>query len=401
MSALRVFGAVEIGTSTVKVMIGEVSRQPPVALNIIGVAQGPSEGIRKGAVVDFRAAKEITHQVLAKAETSAGVQLEDVFLALTGRHLEGFRLAGSATVSSSDGRVRQADIDRALRDGKRKELPPGRIYIHHVRNHFRLDGHLEPNPLGREGSRLEASYWNIHAEEKQVRDLIHIVNGYGLNVEDLIVSSVASAAVVVPREAKQNGSLLVDIGGGTTDWAVFQDGLAAQTGVVAVGADHLRNDLALGLRIHSGHAHRLLHEYGKAVATDADLGEHLWVVGDQAIGDRRLPRGSLIKIVNLRLDELFEVIRKQLGPLADPGCLSGGIYLTGGVARLPGLAEVASARFGVPAIIGVNPGWVRSDVRGPEFSTVLGLLHFASRKDQPADATPTSLLRKVTRLFSN
>ncbi|MGF1450447.1 MAG: cell division protein FtsA [Opitutales bacterium] len=396
----RLLGAVEIGTANVTVMIGELAGKPHPTLNLIGVTQAAAEGVRKGEIVDFRAVSNVTHDAISAAEQSAGVQLENVFLAISGRHLEGFAKLGSANVSGSDNTVRRADIERALLDGKRKELPPGRIYIHHIRNHFRLDGRLEPDPLGREGSRLEVGYWSVHAEERKVRDLIHVVNGYGLNVEDIIVSSVASAAVVTPREAKQAGALVLDIGAGVTDWVVFRDGVVVRTGVVAVGADHLRNDLALGLRVNRKHADKLLREFGTAVPVQGDKEERVWMVGDQMIGDRRIPKASLIRIIQLRIDELFSIVRKQLGPLAAQENLSAGVFLTGGVSRLPRVAELAAERFGVPAAVAVNPGWVRSDVRGPEFSTALGLLHYASRKEESADVGPQKLLKRVTRLFA-
>lgn len=400
MSPNRIFGAIEIGTANITVMVGELAGKPTPALNLIGVTQAPSDGVRKGEVVDFRAASSATHDAIAAAEESAGVQLENVFLAISGRHLEGFACTGSANVSGSDNIVRRADIERALTDGKRKQLPPGRIYIHHIRNHFRLDGVLEQDPLGREGSRLEVGYWSIHAEERRVRDLIHVINGYGLNVEDIIVSSVASAAVVTPREAKQAGALMLDIGAGCTDWVLFRGGVVARTGVVAVGADHLRNDLALGLRVNRKHADKLLREFGKALPDPNDASERVWMVGDMMLGDRRIPKASLVRILQLRLDELFTVIKRQLGNLAAKETLPAGIFLTGGVARLGRIAELASEKFGVPATVATNPGWVRRDVRGPEFSTALGLLSFATRKEETAEAAPASILRKVTRFIA-
>lgn len=400
MSQSRIIGAVEIGASKVVALVAEVTQGR--SMNIIGMAQGASAGLQKGEITDFRAVSNCTHKAIAAAEKSAGEQIESAYLALSGGHLEGFRKVGSANVSGSDNVVRRVDVERALLDGKSKELAPGRVYIHHIRNHFSIDGRVVAEPLGGDGSRLEVAYWSVHADERKVRDFIHVVNGYGISVEDVIVSSIASGTLVASPQAKQAGVLVVDVGGGTTDWALFQGGFISQTGVVPVGGDHLRNDLSLGLRVNAKYAAALLREHGKAKVEPADHHERVWMVGDQMIGDRRIPLESLVRICQVRLEELFGIIRKQLGESATRSAIPAGVMLTGGLARLPLIDQVAAQAMSLPVVIARNPRWVREDLRSPEFSTPLGLLQYAVHGSQRDGAGQErgGLLGRVARMFS-
>ena len=401
----KILGAIEIGTTNVTCLAAEVLSGR--SLNIIGMGQCSSEGVKKGEIVDFKAASSCAHAAIHGAESSADAQLEGVYLALTGGHLQGFFQCGSANVSASDGLVRKGDVQRAIADGKSKQIPAGRVLIHHIRRHFLLDGRAVAAPVEMEGDRLEVGYWSIHGDERRVRDPIHVVNGFGLTVEDVVISSVAAAAMVVGEEAKDSGVLVMDIGGGTTDWVLYRGGVVERTGVIAVAGDHLRNDIALGLRVNAKYAEKLLHEFGKAVLENDDKSEKVWMVGDQMIGDRRIPRESLIKVINARIDELFQIVKKQLGAECSRERIPAGAVITGGLARLPKIAECAAHALGLPVLLGRNPKWVREDLRGPEFSTTLGLLHFALTGTRSEDISSAkdkkeekSLMKGLTRFFS-
>lgn len=398
MSQSKIVGAVEIGTSKTVVLVGEIVNG--TSLNIVGKGISSSVGVKKGEILDFRGASNATHAAISEAEKSAGALVEEFYLAQTGRHLDGFCNTGSVTVSAADGVVRPDDLARAMREGKGKELPPERVYIHHVKNGIQLDGRETRDPLGMQGQRLEVGYWSIHGDERRVRDNLHVINGYGTDVKDLILSAIASGSMVAGEEEKQAGLLVLDIGCGTSDWVLYQKGFITQTGVVAVGGDHLSNDLALGLRISRQNAEHLKKQCGRAFLDKNEPAERVWMVGDQMIGDRHIPLRSLVQILNVRLVELFSIVKKQIGAASLPA----GVILTGGTSQLTGIAEVAGEVFGCEARVGSSPDWVRGELRGPEFCTAVGLLNYAltgqHQDNLPVAVRDRGLLKRVVRFIA-
>ncbi len=373
ISRTKFIGAVEIGTSKVSVLIGELSQG---SLHIIGVGECQSRGVIKGAVADFRAASEAAHTALMAAEQNAGVRIDEVYLAQTGGHLDGFYNEASVNVSAADNLVSAPDIDTVCRLAKAKNLPEGRMVVHHLRRPFRLDGRSVPEPEHLVGQRLEVGYWTVHGQEGKIADNIHVIRGFNIRVAELILSSLASGAMLAGAEDKQNGVLVVDIGAGTTDYALYRDGCAQVTGVVPVGGGHLTNDLSLGLRVTEGQAEKLKLRFGRGTVATKDRAEKVWLNGDFAIGDRQFPRHTIEQITAARTAEIFEVVRKKLGAAFSPEKTAAGLILTGGTAKLPGIDEAAARVFGVPARLGEAPGWVAENLRDPGFSSVLGLLHY-------------------------
>lgn len=403
MSGNTVIGAVEIGTSKVVVLVGEVVGGRH--LNIIGLGECTSMGVRKGEIVDLRSASDCTHAAILAAEKSAKAPIDCVYLSITGGHLDGFHNAGTVTVEDADNWVRANDLRRAASDAKSKALPEDRVYIHHIKSQLLLDGRVVRNPIDMQGSRLEANYWHVHGDERKVADHLHVVNGFGLEVEDMVVSSIASGCMVATEEEKEAGVLVVDIGCGTTDYVLYRHGRIVRTGVIPVGGDHFTNDLSLGLRISYKHAESLKQRYGKAVVDRSDRHESVMLVGDLMIGDRPIPRLAIYKILHARADELLVILKNKLGSAISPQNLPGGVIFTGGGSRLSELATLAEANFGVPVRAGRNPEWVsHPQLKEPEFSTVLGLLYYgltAQRQDEPAPAAARSggWISKVTGIF--
>ncbi len=373
ISRTKFIGAVEIGTSKVSVLIGELSQG---SLHIIGVGECQSRGVIKGAVADFRAASEAAHTALMAAEQNAGVRIDEVYLAQTGGHLDGFYNEASVNVSAADNLVSAPDIDTVCRLAKAKNLPEGRMVVHHLRRPFRLDGRSVPEPEHLVGQRLEVGYWTVHGQEGKIADNIHVIRGFNIRVAELILSSLASGAMLAGAEEKQNGVLVVDIGAGTTDYVLYRDGCAQVTGVVPVGGGHLTNDLSLGLRVTEGQAEKLKLRFGRGTVATKDRAEKVWLNGDFAIGDRQFPRHTIEQITAARTAEIFEVVRKKLGAAFSSEKTAAGLILTGGTAKLPGIDEAAARVFGVPARLGEAPGWVAENLRDPGFSSVLGLLHY-------------------------
>ena len=370
----KIIGAVEIGTSYTKALIGEVSEDR--SLNIVGKSLRRNEGMRKGEIVDFRKTASSVHSAIEDAEKMSGTTVDSIYLAQTGSHLKGTCLRGSANVASPDGRVSLADLKRAAEEAKRKQPPPGRSYVHHVRMPIRLDGRSVEDPVGMMGQKVELAYWSIEGDESPIRMNLDLAYQYGLEVDDLILSSIASATLVAGPDKRRAGVLVVDIGAGVTDIVLYLGGNVVFTAVIPVGGDHLTGDLAMGLRVLEPYAEELKLEYGKAQADSSDSDQDLWIIGNKTIGDRTIPRKAIADIIHVRVVELFEIISKELSGLLDSKELGAGVLLTGGTSRLPGIEQLASKVLGLPVTKGNFPAGLGHELAQPENSTVLGLLHY-------------------------
>ena len=402
MSNSRVIGAIEIGTCKVVVLVAEVIDDS--TLNIIARADCPTHGMRKGEIIDFKAVCQCAHAAIHAAEEQAGISLEAVYLAQSGRHLQGMHSVGMTSIQSSDQRVTERDVEKVIEQAKGKELPDGRLFIHHIRNAFVLDGQVVENPVGLQGERLEVGYWSISGNERSLHNQIRVINGFGLRVEDMIVSSIASGSLVLGDAEKQTGALVIDIGSGTTDYAVYKNGAVVRTGVVSVGGDHISNDLAMGLRVNRKQAEFIKKKHGKCIVEKSDKQSTIWLYGDYTIGDRKITQYAIAQIINARLDELFGIIKKQLGVMGTPAEIPSGIFLTGGTSAIPDICALGQSHFQVPCHLGMAPRWVTEDLRTNDYMTALGLLHYGlTSKEAPAEpakATSNTLIHKVARILN-
>ncbi len=398
MSNPQIVAAIDIGTSKVVVLVGEI--YPGDRLNILGVGQASTLGVRKGDIIDFMAACNCVHAALLTAEQNARVQADVAFLAQSGSHLTGFAQHAEVAVSAADNRVRPIDVQRLLAEARKKELPAGRLAIHHIRNSFKLDGRPIADPHGQLGEKVELGFWTVTGDESNLSNAIHLVNGYnGLEVKDIIVSSVASANMVTPEMDKKIGALVLDIGAGITDYALYRDGHIIRTGVIPVGGDHLTNDLSLGLRISRKHAEKVKMSFGQAMVDAQARAEKVWMVGDKSVGDRYIPRLAICQILEARVEELFSIVKRHLDPLLVPEDVAAGVVLTGGTSRLALIERVAERVLGLPARRPADPEWLTESLRGPEFSTAVGLLLFAL--NAPKRDNPTAATRGGSGLLSN
>ena len=404
MSRNRIIGAVEIGTSKVLVLVAEITQEN--SINLIGYSRKNSAGVKKGEIIDFKDASTVTHAAIAEAEQMAGLNIDGIHLSLTGRHLQGIYNKGSAHVSSHDGRVVEQDIQRAIDDAKSRRLPEKRIYIHHIRNPFYLDAKPLKAPLGMPGENLEVSFWSVHADEDTIGNYLHIINGFGLGVDDMIISSICSGEAVVFPQMKETGALVIDIGRGTTDYALYRNGYIVHTGVVCVGGDHFTNDLSAGLRISARDAELLKKTEGSLIADEMKNEDKIWLRGDLTIGDHAFPSNSIYSILHCRAEELLKVIQDDVKGFLNPEDTDGfHVILTGGGSQLRGLVELTNEIFELPTEIGAPPNWVDEDLRIPENSTAMGLLLYAANHQvkQGTNVSGASsqggLLGKIKNIF--
>ena len=397
----RIVAAVEIGTGKIAVLAGEIARGR--RLNIIGVGVAPAQGVMKGEVVDYRAVCEAAHHAIEMAEKSAGTRLDEVWLAQTGGHLDGFYNEAYVNVKSADNTVTQLDIATVCALAKQKELPPGRSRIHEIRRPFRLDGRALPNPEHLTGSRLEAGYWIVHGQENKVSDNIHVIGGYHVEVRELVLSSLASGALLTTDEERQHGALVLDIGKGITDYVLYRDGHVLVTGTLPVGGDHLTNDLAIGLRVTTAQAESLKLRHGRGTVLTRDKTDKVWLNGDKSFGDRQLTRLAIETITAARTLELLEVVKSRLSSAFSPEHCGAGVIVTGGTAKMSGIEEAAQRVFSLSSRRGEAPEWVKDELKDPMFSTVLGVFQFGllTASEHPQSARRGGLLGSLTRIFSS
>jgi cell division protein FtsA len=395
-------GAVEIGTSKITALVGEYNGRE---LAIIGHGECTSRGVIKGAVVDYKAASECTHSALEQAERDAGERIELVFLAQTGGHLEGFYNQATVNVKAADNMIDAADIRTVSDLAKSKDLPAGRMVVHHIRRPFRVDGQIVPGtPENLVGQRLEVGYWTVHGQEQRLADNIHVIRGFNLEVRELVLASLASGHMVTTPEERQHGVLAIDLGAGTTDYVLYRDGSPHVTGVVPVGGSHLTNDLSIGLRLTEGQAEKLKLRFGRATVQAKDKADKVWLDGNFSIGDRQFPRQAIEQITAARTWELLEVVKKKLGSAFSPETCVAGVVLTGGTAKLAGIAETAAKVFGVPAHLGETPSWVAENLRDPANNTALGLLYYGVNSQNERTLSTRrrgGFLSNVKRLFTS
>jgi cell division protein FtsA len=402
MSQSRVVGAVEIGTSKVTVLLGEIVGDS--GLNIIGHSSCFSKGVKKGVITDLKAASDCVHAAIMTAEQNAKTRVDEVYLAQTGSHLRGNFNLGTSNVGSSDSIIRATDIEQAKADAKRRKLTDSRTYIHHIQNPFSIDGKLVENPLSKTGERLQVGYWSVHGDSQIVCDSLRVIGGIDLDVTDMIISSIASGAVLLEESEKDNGALVVDIGGGTTDFVLYRKGYIVYTGVVPVGGDHITNDLSIGLRVGRKSAEESKLKDGRAYFKNDDREQKVWLIGDMTIGDREYPLAAITKIIEARVSEIFDIIKDQLveAELYVPSDIASGVILTGGSSRLEGIDVVASRCLGLEARKSEGPRDIAPELRVPENSTVLGLLHYAltGQEDAQQQSKPRGLWGRLGSLLN-
>src|SRR5947208_9990032 len=262
----------EVGTSKVCAVVGELSEEG--ALNIVGLGQARSRGVRKGEIADAATAEEDVRQSIVEAEQMADVEIRSVYLGVTGGHLRGFNNRGVHPVVSADREISEEDVQDVIKNAKTINLPAQNHVVHAIRQHFLVDGHDGiSNPVGMLGARVEVDVHVVHGNLNRLQNAIRTVKGLQLEVDDIVFNGLASSLALLSSEQKELGSVVIDIGGGTTDYVVYANGIIKHTGVLALGGDHVSNDLAYGLKVPLSRAEQLKVEHGSALMEDSLKGQ--------------------------------------------------------------------------------------------------------------------------------
>ncbi|MGA1237113.1 MAG: cell division protein FtsA [Limisphaerales bacterium] len=369
----------EIGTSKVCAAVGEVSAEGN--LSIIGVGQARSRGVRKGEIVDPSLAAEDVRNAIVEAEQMADVEVRSVYLGVTGSHLRGFNNRGVHPVVSADREITEDDVLDVVKNAKAINLPAENCVVHAIRQHFHVDGQEGIlNPVGMLGARMEVDIHVVHGNLNRLQNPVRVVKGLQLEVENVVFNGLASSLALLSNEQKEMGALVIDMGGGTTEFVVCVDGVIQHTGLLAVGGDHVSNDLAYGLKVPLSRAEQLKLEHGAAMVEEAARGRSLNLDSAHGFLGRSVHLEHLQKIVSLRVEEILELVAREVEQAGLLHRLRAGVFLCGGGARVARIQTLAEAVFGMPVVLG-RAGTLsgsRSALDQPEFAAAVGLAKFGS-----------------------
>ncbi len=368
----------DIGTSKVVAIVGEIGADG--TLEIIGIGSHPSRGLRKGVVVNIESTVESIQRAVEEAELMAGCQVHAVFTGIAGSHVRSLNSHG--IVAIRDKEVTAGDVDRVIDAARAVAIPADQKILHILPQEFIIDNQDGiKEPIGMSGVRLEAKVHIVTGALSAAQNIIKCVRRCGLEVDDIILEQIASSYSVLTEDEKGLGVCLVDIGGGTTDMAVFTDGSIRHTAVIPIAGDQVTNDIAVALRTPTQYAEEIKVKYACALPQLASADETIEVpsVGDRP--SRRLARQTLAEVVEPRYEELFTLVQAELRRSGFEDLCAAGIVLTGGSSKMEGAIELAEEVFHMPVRLGV-PQYVTglSDVvRNPIHATGVGLLLFGAQ----------------------
>lgn len=385
----------EVGTSKVCAVVGEAAANSPP--KILGLGQARSRGVRKGEIADVTQAVEDIRNALAQAEETANVEIRAVFLGVTGGHIGGLNNRGTHAVPSVDREITQDDVDHVLQNARAADMGPDRYAIHLNRHHFTVNGQTGlRDPVGLIGPMLEVDVHVTYGNFNRLQNPIRVVKSLALEVEAVVFNGLASALAVLTPDQKEQGTLVIDMGGGTTDYALFHQSLVKHTGVLAVGGDHITNDLAYFFKVPMAAAEKLKITQGGVCVDDTVKGRTLRLKSEYGLPEKTINLEHLRRVAAERVDETLRLIEAELAEKRVLHCLRSGVVLCGGCARLPGLLRMAENIFQVPAYLGhaTAVSGNQSLLEQPEFATGIGLVRFGAMhtRRKPGSFSPKNLI---------
>lgn len=367
----------EIGTTKVAAVIAETRSDG--LLRIIGTGETPSRGVRKGEVVDIGKITLCLNEAVSEAEEKADREITEVVVAVTGSHLETLNNRGGIQIPEDRDEIEEDDVHEVEQSALDVSIPQGNVFLHTIVQRYYVDGQEGvASPLGMLGRQLEAEFHIVHGIKTRIQNNLRCIREANLGVGNVAMSAVAVAHAVLDQSDKEAGALVIDIGGGTTDYILFREGTVRHSGVLAVGGDHITNDISIGLRVPTKWAERLKVEHAD-VAPGATAVRGTIELEDPTYSGGQIERRVLNIVADARVREIFTLLKRRLGFERHAPFLGGGVLITGGTADLKGIAALASDVFGVPAKVAcARPLMGPSALfESPRFSTAVGLVVYA------------------------
>ena len=401
------FAAIDIGTTKVCTVVGEVTAQQE--LRILGVGVGPSAGLSRGMVDNMSAAIEAIASSVERAERASGTRILSAHIGIAGPHVSSMNSRGIVAIADPRRAIAESDVERALESARIVNVPTNREIIHVLPRFYVVDGQDDVvDPVGMFGSRLDVETHVVTASSSPMHNLVQCVEGAGVRVDSLILEPLASAEAVVEREELEHGVVLCDIGGGTTDIAVFVRDAVVHTAVLPIGGLHMTRDLVVALRVPRPAMEQAKREYGHAIPSMVDADAQIELAAFGSDGRKSVSQRLMAEVLQARSEELLELVLAEVRRGAEPEMLSAGIVLTGGAAALPGIDLLAEDVLQLPARVG-RPRHLAglSDLlHDPAYATPVGLLRWALREQEimirssPASTAPLGgLLKKAAHLM--
>ncbi|MCO5400179.1 cell division protein FtsA [Ralstonia soli] len=363
----------DIGTSKVVAVVAEL--RPDGAYEVIGMGQTESKGLKKGVVVNIEATVQSIQKALEEAELMADCKISEVFTGIAGSHIRSFNSSGMVAIKDKE--VTSTDVARVIETAKAVNIPTDQQILHILTQEFIIDGQEDVRePIGMSGIRLEVKVHIVTGAVSAAQNIVKCVRRCGLEVHDLILQPLASSLAVLTEDEKELGVVLVDIGSGTTDIAIFSEGAIRHTAVIPIAGDQITNDVAMALRTPTPDAEDIKIQYGIAKQVLADPDEMIDVPGVGDRGPRTLSRQALAAVIEPRVEELFSLVHQVVRESGYEELLSSGVVLTGGTAMMPGMVELGEDMFLKPVRVGVPEyrGNLHEVVKSPRYATVMGLL---------------------------
>lgn len=394
----KIHVGLEIGTSKTCMVVGEV--KPDSAVKILGIGETKSAGVRKGEIFDFSQARACLKDALAKAEDASDVEIGSVFLAVTGAHITGVNNRGTFRLPDGERVVAPEHVEEARIIARDVQIPQDHVYLHPIIRSYWLDGlEQSTSPVGLFGKTVEADFHVVHGIGARIQNSIKLVREMPLEVDDIVFSPIATAQMALDREQREHGALVIDIGGGTTDFALYLNGVITASGCIPVGGDHVTNDIHLVTGLPFSKAEQLKLTEGDATADPVRSVGNARLTDDRGFAEVEVSRAVLNEVIRQRLEETLRLVKQRL-PAGAVGALGAGVFLTGGTSLMRGFSELAFDVFGrdiyrpeIPEISGIQ-----ANFRDPRYATAIGLIRYAQILETER-AEPAGLLRKISRLF--
>jgi len=398
----------DIGTSKVVAIVGEMKADG--SLNIVGIGSHRSRGLKKGTVVNIESTVESIQRAIEEAELMAGCRIHSVYAGIAGSHIRSMNSHG--IVAIRDREVTRADIDRVIDAAQAVAIPADQRVLHILPQEYIIDSQEGvKEPLGMSGVRLEAKVHLVTCAINAVQNIEKCIKRCGLQVEEIILEQLASSYAVLTDDEKELGVCMVDIGGGTTDIAIFTEGAIRHTGVIPIAGDQVTNDIAMALRTPTDNADEIKIKYACALTQLASPGDMIQVPGVGERPARELSRQALAEVVEPRYDELFTLVKAELQRSGYENLMAAGIVLTGGTSKMEGVIELAEEIFHMPVRIGLPQGvkGLADIVRNPIYSTGVGLLLYGVKQQHqvrshnpvPVKDLQMPLMRRIKNWIKN
>jgi cell division protein FtsA len=387
----RYLVGLDVGTSKVCAIVGEALDDG--SIDVVGIGVAESRGIRRGVIVNLEAAVESIKKAIEEAELMAGVEIDAVHLSMAGPHIKGFNSRGVIAVAGKSREITRDDVRRAIEAAKAVSLPTGREILHVLPQDFVVDEQDGIGaPVGMTGARLEVNVHIVTSSSTATQNIVSCVNRAGVGVIDTVIEQIAAADAVLTPDEKELGVALVDIGGGTTDIAIYERGSLWHTAVIGVGGDHFTSDIAVGLRMPIPDAEKLKRKCGCALSAMVDEDETMDVASVGGRRSRVMARRILSEILQPRAEEIFHLVWDEIRRAGYEKSLNSGIVLTGGGAILEGMPEIAEQIFDLPIRRGAPTGigGLADHVSSPAFATPVGLVVYGQR-NQVVEARTTGV----------